>query len=181
MIFTDRDLHIWAGKGGVRPYTPQNLNPASLDLTLSQFFIDMEQQETGLFTFEQLTLYPRSLRTELHNTIAARLFSKPKRFVAVLASTIESLSIPNDVAGEVKLKTTPCRNGLAYPIADWVDPGFDGQITLILSATRPIILTAGMRICQIVLYRLPRLVAKGYAQRSGHYMNQYGPTRAWEE
>jgi dCTP deaminase len=65
-----------------------------------------------------------------------------------------------------------------HATAGFIDPGFDGQITLELSNIGPIPvkLYPGMRIAQIVLYQMTSPAERPYgAERGSHYQGQIGP------
>lgn len=63
------------------------------------------------------------------------------------------------------------RMGLFIQNAGWVDPGFEGQITLeLFNANRlPIRLKAGRRICQLVFAQMDRKTGNVY---QGKYQGQ---------
>lgn len=93
--------------------------------------------------------------------------------MAILATTPEFVRIPNDAAATIYLKSSRAREGLDHALAGWIDPGFCGQITLELHAHRPVILTAGQRVVQLVMMSLTAPALKPY---SGRYQGQRGPT-----
>ena len=70
----------------------------------------------------------------------------------VLASTIERVKLSDNVVGRLEGKSSLGRVGLLiHSTAGYVDPGWDGQLTLELTnvAKLPITLYYGMRIGQI--------------------------------
>lgn len=96
-----------------------------------------------------------------------------------LASTRETVRIPNDLSAEVKGRSSVGRAGFHIHTAGWVDPGFEGQITLELvnHAPAPVKLHKDMRICQIVFDTLDSSVVSGYGDKpDAKYQNQSGPT-----
>lgn len=181
----DYELHYWAGHGGISPYNSDLINPASIDLRLGEKWIDML---TGVEHTGEVELIPGwmyAIGTDSYklealfpgwqiNVPANRLISS-----AILATTQEYIRLDPDMAGSIKLKTTPCRKGLGHPIADWVDPEFHGELTMMLYSLKPITLTPGMRIAQLVIWHI-NTPAKTYKQ-TGHYYGQSGPTGAWDE
>ena len=175
-ILTDKDIISWAIRGGIRPFWLSHVNAASIDLCTGNQWLDLETNK--ITKSEIFIIYPRTLQTDIYNMLADH-FHFQRKCVALLATTHEYITLPDDMAAEVKLKTTPSRKGLGHPIADWVDPGFYGELTLMLHAIRPIILKYGQPICQLVLHKLDKSVAVSYKER-GHYAGQVGPTRAWD-
>ena len=70
----------------------------------------------------------------------------------VLGATLERVALPDDLVARLEGKSSLGRLGLLiHSTAGFVDPGFDGQLTLELSnvANLPITLYPGMRIGQI--------------------------------
>ena len=75
----------------------------------------------------------------------------------VLGSTLEVVTLPDDLAGRLEGKSSLGRLGLlTHSTAGFIDPGFTGHITLELSnvANLPITLWPGMKIGQLCLFRL---------------------------
>lgn len=99
----------------------------------------------------------------------------------VLGSTLEEVTLPDDVAARVEGKSSLGRLGLlTHATAGFVDPGFVGHVTLELSnvATLPIILHPGMKIGQLCFFQLtgPAQFPYGSGRRGSHYQGQRGPT-----
>lgn len=175
-ILLDYQLREWAEKGGIIPYDPAYVNPASIDLCLGGNWIDMYNYHKGVGPVKIRVYNPvYEWFFAILNKLGAKRRHKPS---AILATTVEEVNLLDCYAAEIKLKTSPCRLGLGHPIADWVDPGFHGQLTLMLHSFKDIILVPGQRICQLVVYNV------GYPSQPygkvGHYQNQKGPTVAWE-
>ena len=150
MIWNDDTLRRWIETDGIIPANMDCINPASVDLHIDRHFVDLR---TGQH-FEADTV-------ELEPTMA------------ILATTIEVVDIPANAAGVIYLKSSRAREGLDHALAGWIDPGFFGQITLELHAHRPLVLTAGQRVVQLVLMSLNAPARKPYA---GRYQGQRGPT-----
>lgn len=99
----------------------------------------------------------------------------------VLGSTVERIALPDDLAARVEGKSSLGRLGLlTHATAGFVDPGFDGHVTLELSnvATLPIMLWPGMKIGQFCFLRMtsPAEHPYGSAGPGSHYQGQRGPT-----
>jgi dCTP deaminase len=96
----------------------------------------------------------------------------------VLGHTTERVRIPDYLAAQVDGKSTWGRRGLLiHSTAGWIDPGFEGQITLELSnvSSEKIVLTAGVPIAQLVIFRMESAAERPY---SGKYQGQTGVTPA---
>lgn len=177
MIKRDIELREWV-ETNIWPIDEDCINPASIDLKLDAHWRDVEEPEV-LRSSDSVTIYPRTLRVEIYNFFAKWLKLRRKP-TAILASTLENMIIEPYEAASIKLKTTPTREGLGHPIADWVDPGFAGQLTLMLYANKEITLHAGDRIAQMVIFELSGPVGHPYGSK-GHYQDQKGPTPSWRE
>lgn len=178
MILQDFRLIEWAKAGNVHPYDPTCINPASIDLRLGWKWRDIERPDQILYQ-NHVIIYPRTIITDMYNALAD-ILDKPRMSTCILATTFEWVYVHEDQAGSIKLKTTPSRKGLGHPIADWVDPGFKGQLTLMLHAHKKMVLHSHERIVQLVIFQLNAPVAKPY-EITGHYFNQSGPTLAWDD
>ena len=82
-----------------------------------------------------------------------KLVIPPKTHALVL--TLERIKLPDDVMGDMKLRSSLAREGLLGSFA-WVDPGWDGKLTLALfnASDKPIVLSHGERFVQIAFVRL---------------------------
>lgn len=66
-----------------------------------------------------------------------------------LGSTVERLVLPSDIVATAEGKSTVGRLGLTVHVtAGWIDPGFDGTVTLEMVSTNPIRIYENMRIGQ---------------------------------
>ncbi len=152
MIIPDHEIRRLCSQGLVDPYEPFSVNPASIDLCLGYTIVDLHSDERK--TSELFSLSPGD---------------------AILATTLEKVCLPHDIAGMVLLKSSLARQGLDHSLAGWVDPGFCGQLTLELHTHRKITINAGQKILQLVLFRLETPCDNPY---NGKYQGQQGPTRA---
>ena len=93
----------------------------------------------------------------------------------VLATTMEYFALPDDLTAFVEGRSSLGRMGLFIQNAGWVDPGFEGEITLELyNANRfAIELKAGRRVGQLVFAKMDRNAEKPYR---GKYQGQTGAT-----
>ena len=153
MILPDHAIAEWATRS-IIPFNHEHVNPASLDLTFGTRIVDLKTNHEYQVNF--IEIVPG---------------------MAILATTIEYIKMPPDCAGVLYLKSSMARQGLDHALAGFVDPGFCGQLTLELHSHRPIVLTVGQRIIQLVLYRLESAPDNGY---NGRYQGQVGPTKARE-
>ena len=106
----------------------------------------------------------------------------------VLGSTLERVALPDDLVARLEGKSSLGRLGLLiHSTAGYVDPGWDGYLTLELSnvANLPITIYPSMKIGQISFFRLstPADVPYGSSSMKSKYQGQRGPTasRFFEE
>jgi deoxycytidine triphosphate deaminase len=108
---------------------------------------------------------------------------KPGDFL--LASTIEWCDLPINLLGRVEGKSSNARRGLViHCTGGFIDPGFQGQITLEIAhlGKAPLVLSLGQKIAQLAVSECyPAAFPYGDPRRKSKYQNQMGPTPAAEE
>jgi dCTP deaminase len=180
MILSDRDIRarLLVGDLRIAPLLDPHLQiqPASVDLRLgSGFLVYRPGQLLCLDPRVPETLTQATERVEVAADEAFILH--PGEFA--LGSTAESVVIPNDLVGRVDGRSSVGRLAVVvHATAGFIDPGFEGQITLELSniGRIPVRLYPGMRIAQIVLEQLSSPAELPYgAQRGSAYQGQEGP------
>ncbi|GAB1822893.1 dCTP deaminase [Herbidospora sp. RD11066] len=178
MLLSDRDIKAEVERGRVRltPYDPDMIQPSSIDVRLDRMFRVFENHRYPHIdpSIEQPDL-TRLVEPETDEPFILH----PGEFV--LASTYEVISLPDDIASRLEGKSSLGRLGLlTHSTAGFIDPGFDGHVTLELSnvATLPIKLWPGMKIGQLCLFRLssPAEHPYGSAKYDSRYQGQRGPT-----
>jgi dCTP deaminase len=96
----------------------------------------------------------------------------------VLGSTLERVSLPDDLVGRIEGKSSLGRLGLLiHSTAGFIDAGWTGHLTLELSnvANLPITIYPGMKIGQLCLFEMTSPAERPYGER-GKYQGQRGPT-----
>ncbi|MFC0558900.1 dCTP deaminase [Halalkalibacter alkalisediminis] len=150
----------------ISPLTNEQIQPASVDLRLGSHFVTIDDYNESLITLNEPVAYQRITPSN------EKMILPPQTFI--LATTVETISLPNNVTAFVEGRSSIGRLGLFIQNAGWVDPGFKGEITLeLFNANRlPIELTVGRRICQLVFAEVNE-EAEPY---KGKYLNQRGAT-----
>ena len=165
MILSDIGIknYLNSKKLTVKPWDDACLQPASVDLKLGTEFMTITHWNTGVLDFNSAPNYQR---------IIAKEFVVPSHSF-VLAGTMEHLKLPHNLTAFVEGRSSVGRMGLFIQNAGWVDPGFEGRLTLELynANTLPIKLSAGRRICQMVFCKMDQKTHKPYA---GKYQGQKG-------
>ena len=150
MILSDREIREYISRGelSISPLEQNNIQPASVDFTLGNSYSILENNTDGI-------IYPNADITAMYNKFYTdRFIILPHQFV--LATTREYIKLPNNLTAFVEGRSSWGRLGLFIQNAGWVDPGFEGEITLELynANNRAIELSAGMRIGQFVFAKM---------------------------
>lgn len=141
------------------------IQPASVDLRLSNHFAKIDENSMPFISMDDDIDY---VWTESEEFIIP-----PRSFV--LATTKEYMKLPNNLTAFVEGRSSIGRMGLFIQNAGWVDPGFEGEITLELFNAAPVAikLIAGRRICQLVFAEMDQEAEVPY---DGKYQGQKGAT-----
>jgi dCTP deaminase len=184
MVLSDRTIRrqLSEGRIEVEPYDEDLLQPSSLDVRVDRFFrvfrnsrypfIDVKEEMEDL--------------TELVEIGEAEPFIlHPGEFV--LGSTLERIKLPDDLVARLEGKSSLGRLGLLiHSTAGFIDPGWDGHVTLELSnvANLPITIYYAMKIGQLSFVQLtePAETPYGADGLGSKYQGQAGPTpsRYWK-
>ena len=184
MVLSDRTIRrlIDEGSIGIDPFDEDLVQPSSVDVRVDRFFrvfrnsrypfIDVKEEMEDL--------------TELVETEDSEPFIlHPGEFV--LGSTLERITLPDDLVARLEGKSSLGRLGLLiHSTAGFIDPGWDGHVTLELSnvANLPITIYVGMKIGQLSFVQLtePAEHPYGAVVLGSKYQGQAGPTpsRYWK-
>ena len=98
-------------ESGVINADVENINGASIDITLGDKLL---VEYAGRYV---------DLAAKDNIEVAEMVFTQESPFVLVpgqfvLASSVETFNLPNNIAGEYKLKSSMARNGLQHLLAD---------------------------------------------------------------
>jgi dCTP deaminase len=183
MVLADRTIArlLESGRIEIDPYDPALLQPSSVDMRVDRLF---RVFRNNLYPFIDVR-EPQENLTELVEIGDTPFILHPGEFV--LGSTYERVRLPDDLVGRLDGKSSLGRLGLLiHSTAGFIDPGFDGHITLELSnvANLPITIYAEMKIGQLSFVQLSEPAAAPYGSGAigSKYQGQKGPTpsRYWE-
>ena len=178
MLLSDRDIRaeIESGRVKLDPYDPALIQPSSIDVRMDRFFRVFENHRYPHIdpAVEQPDL-TRLIETDDDEPFVLH----PGEFV--LGQTLERVSLPDDLVARLEGKSSLGRLGLViHSTAGFVDPGFEGNLTLELSnlANLPITIYHGMPIGQISFMRMDGPVEHAYGAREAgsKYQGQAEPT-----
>ncbi len=178
MILSDRSIReeIAAGRICIDPLDPSAIQPSSVDLRLDSSFLVFRDHSIPVIDVAQ----DQRDRTDIIEVLQGEYFVlHPGQFV--LGATLERVMVPDDLVGRLEGKSSLGRLGLLiHTTAGFVDPGWDGYLTLELSnvANLPIKLYPGMRIGQISFIKMttPSEFPYGSDRLGSKYRGQRGPT-----
>ncbi|MFC1647684.1 dCTP deaminase [Patescibacteria group bacterium] len=163
MILSDKTLRAMLADGSlvVDPITEESIQPASIDCRLGDHFLTVEDTHMDILTLDSEIKYREIEGDSI--TIPPHTF--------LLATIAEYVKLPNDLTAFVEGRSSIGRIGLFIQNAGWVDPGFEGRITLELynANSLPIKLQKGRRICQLVFAKMDQEAENPYR---GKYQGQ---------
>jgi dCTP deaminase len=184
VVLSDGEIRrlLDAGRIGIEPFDEGLMQPSSLDVRVDRYFrvfrnsrypyIDVKQAQEDL---TELVVVDGDEPFILH----------PGEFV--LGSTLERVSLPDDLVARLEGKSSLGRLGLLiHSTAGFIDPGWDGHVTLELSnvANLPITIYPEMKIGQLSFVRLSEAAERPYGSKGigSKYQGQRGPTpsRYWQ-
>ena len=154
MVLSDRTIRrlLAEGRIGIDPYDEALLQPSSVDVRVDRFFRVFHNARYPYIDVKQ----PQEELTELVEIDGDRPFIlHPGEFV--LGSTLERVTLPDDLVARLEGKSSLGRLGLLiHSTAGFIDPGWDGHVTLELSnvANLPITIYFGMKIGQLSFVQL---------------------------
>lgn len=180
VILSDRSIRdqIVAGRIAIEPFDETLIQPSSIDVRISNLFRVFRNHTAGVIDVKQdLTGLTELVEIDAGGGEAFMLH--PGEFV--LGSTLERIRVPNDLVGRIEGKSSLGRLGLLiHSTAGFIDPGYDGNVTLELAnvASLPITLYPGMKIGQISFVQMttPADAPYGSGALGSKYQGQKGPT-----
>ena len=178
MILSDRTLReeIAARRIVIDPLDERCIQPSSIDVKVSNLFRVFRNHTAGIIDVKQ----DLEDLTEMVVVDPDGVFMlHPGEFV--LGSTLERITVPDDLVARIEGKSSLGRLGLLiHSTAGFIDAGFDGHITLELSnvASLPITIYPGMKIGQISFVQMTTPADNPYGKgaRGSKYQGQRGPT-----
>lgn len=163
MILSDKSIHkyLQSGELVIDPIEAGQVQPASVDIRLGSSFLKLDENNFEAMTLTDEIKYVSMEVDEI--VIPSNSF--------LLATTMEYIKLPCNLTAFVEGRSSIGRMGLFIQNAGWVDPGFEGEITLELyNANRlPIRLEKGRRICQLVFAQMDQTAGHPY---QGKYQGQ---------
>lgn len=160
------------------------LGPSSLDVRLGNHFrIVKSQLSTHLNPLKSLEKVERDVN-RYADLLTVSEDPKKEGFVLhpgtfALASTLEYIRLPNDIAARLEGRSSWARVGLlVHATAGFVDQGYSGTLTFELCnlGTLPIQLFVGLRLAQLCFYQTTESLLPYSKKPHAKYSGQIGPT-----
>lgn len=155
-------------QGVIGPVDPKAINAASIDVRLGDEIITEDYCDHRM---RPVDIHKREVFPSKKEKILTHYDMQPGEFI--LAHTMETFNLPNDICCEFKLKSSGARTGLENALATWCDAGWNGsKLTLELknllrySSLR---LTPGMYIGQMIFYRITEVPEERSYATIGRY------------
>ena len=184
MVLSDQTIRRLLAEGRIEidPYDEALLQPSSVDVRVDRLFRVFANNRYPFIDVKQ----PQEDLTELVEVEDGTPFIlHPGEFV--LGSTLERVRLPDDLVARLEGKSSLGRLGLLiHSTAGFIDPGWNGHVTLELSnvANLPITIYYGMKIGQLSFVQLtePAATPYGASGLGSKYQGQRGPTpsRYWK-
>ncbi len=184
MVLSDRTIRRLLDEGRIEidPFDAALLQPSSVDVRVDRFFRVFHNARYPYIDVRE----PQEDLTELVEIDGETPFIlHPGEFV--LGSTLERVRLPDDLVARLEGKSSLGRLGLLiHSTAGFIDPGWNGHVTLELSnvANLPITIYYGMKIGQLSFMQLTEPAATPYGSEGlgSKYQGQRGPTpsRYWQ-
>lgn len=168
MLISYNELMELVERGVISPVNAKDVNGTSIDVYLgSEILVERGRNENNIVSLrgkEALEMVKIDI-TDGHYDLA------PGEFI--LASTVETFNLPENISAEFKLNSSGARIGLENALATWCDPHWNGSVLTLelknLTRYHTIRLHAGCRIGQIIFHKSEPVPAdRGYGVR-GRY------------
>jgi dCTP deaminase len=184
VVLSDRSIRrlVEQGRIGIEPYEPELMQPSSLDVRVDRYFRVFRNSR---YPFIDVKAQQEDLTEVVEVEDEEAFILHPGEFV--LGSTLERVTLPDDLVARLEGKSSLGRLGLLiHSTAGFIDPGWDGHVTLELSnvANLPITIYPGMKIGQLSFVQLSEPAERPYGSKGigSKYQGQRGPTpsRYWQ-
>lgn len=175
MLLSHIELQEIVAAGVIRGVVPSAINAASIDVRLgSTLLVEAYPQCGGARVVDLSKRDPIALnRIDMDEE---GFVIHPGQFV--LAHTIETFHLPDDISMQFLLKSSPARNGLEHAAATWCDAGWhSSSLTLELrnvTQYHPLLVRPGMFVGQMKAFRHTPVPPEQSYRARGRYNGDAG-------
>lgn len=164
-------LLLQNGELKLTDFLPKNIQPASIDLDLGTGFVKFPGGQCIQLTPDR----PPEPAIESTKSVERLLTLRPGEFA--LGRTKQRVTLSDRIVARVEGRSSLGRLGLmVHATAGFIDPGFDGHITLELLniSDNTLVLHPDMSICQLAIEVMVAASTRpyGHASRSSKYQGQ---------
>jgi dCTP deaminase len=178
VVLSDRTIRRMLAEGRIEiePYDASLIQPSSVDVRVDRYFRVFRNSRYPFINVKEA----QEDLTELVEVDGEQPFIlHPGEFV--LGSTLERVRLPDDLVARLEGKSSLGRLGLLiHSTAGFIDPGWNGHVTLELSnvANLPITIYHGMKIGQLSFVQMSEPADNPYGADAlgSKYQGQEGPT-----
>lgn len=180
MVLSDCDIRKYLQSGKIKiepqPDLSKALGSCSIDLRLNKTFRIFQHSK-----FAFIDPFDPARSNEVTKLIEVK---KDESFILhrhdfVLATTIESFSLPDDLLARLEGRSSLGRLGVVvHSTASIFEPGWKGKVVMELGnlGSMPVALYPGMRICALTFEQLSSKVDVPYYRKKGaKYLKQESP------
>lgn len=179
MVLSDFSIKQAMAEGTlvIKPFDVSCVQPSSVDLKLGSDFLIFKNTKKPYLDIRKDS--PSEFMERVQINKDEPIIVHPQEFL--LGTTVEWVKIPGDIVARLEGKSSLGRLGIVvHATAGYVDPGFEGELTLEISnmSNIPIALYSGMRICQISFFQMTTVpeILYGDKRIKSHYQGQKGAT-----
>lgn len=180
MILSDRDIQKYLNSGKIKispaPDLTTQLGSVSIDLRLGNSFRVFEHSRYPFFD-----PYDKNIPDDLTTVVTVKekepFILQPGDFV--LATTVESFSLPGDLLARLEGRSSLGRLGIiVHSTASIFEPGWNGKVVMEMGnmGRMPVALYPGMKVCALTFEELSSPASIPYnKKKSAKYQNQDNP------
>lgn len=173
-VLSDKEIKIAAESGMVRPFDKPNLvQPASLDIRLGYTAKRVLTPQDTLFNHNRIAY--KDIDFSVYSETRPYFFMPQER---LLIASLETFCIPDNICGQIVLRSSAARQFIQHINAGWIDPGWHGSkltMELINFGHTPFKLYSHLSITQIVFFWLQSNSVNPYNSK---YNNNQGVSNA---
>lgn len=151
----------------IEPLLPNNVQMGSIDLTLNRFVEKFEFPSDPEYIVDlcDTNLKASLAKAETTIDITDGYIMQPGEYL--IGHSAEFIRLPSYINGEILNRNSLAIQGLNAAISQYINPGFHGNKIIVLQniSTHKLKIRAGMRICQLVLFKMESPAIRDYDQR----------------
>lgn len=157
---------MFDGQLKIEPFSHDNVQPASIDLTLDEKIKELKINHSVITGEEIVSSNYIEKNTNNFELLPGQM---------ILGQIKETISIPKNYIAYVHNRSSLARLGLSVALASFINPGYSGQLPIIIknAGNFTIKLVSGLRVCQLVLHEVSPLPSVDYSEKKGgKYQNE---------